>query len=59
MAFLMYNPSQTYFNELVLVSWGGVRLSPLCMLATNWPTVPALDDGEYRTFGGMRIGRGN
>jgi hypothetical protein len=26
------------------VSWGGVRLSPLGTLATNWPTVPARDD---------------
>jgi hypothetical protein len=29
---------------LVLVSWGGVRLSPLGTSATNWPTVPAPDD---------------
>jgi hypothetical protein len=27
-----------------LVSWGGVRLSPLGMSATNWPIVPAPDD---------------
>jgi hypothetical protein len=27
-----------------LVSWGGVRLSPLGMPAANWPTVPAMDD---------------
>jgi hypothetical protein len=27
-----------------LVSWGGVRLSPLGTSATNWPIVPAQDD---------------
>jgi hypothetical protein len=27
-----------------LVSWGGVRLSSLCTLATNWPIIPAPDD---------------
>jgi hypothetical protein len=27
-----------------LVSWGGVRLSPLGTSATNWPIVPALDN---------------
>jgi hypothetical protein len=27
-----------------LVSWGGVRLSPLGTSATNWPIVPVLDD---------------
>jgi hypothetical protein len=27
-----------------LVSWGGVRLSPLGTSATNWPIVPARDD---------------
>jgi hypothetical protein len=27
-----------------LVSWGGVRLSPLGTSATNWPIVPAPDD---------------
>jgi hypothetical protein len=30
--------------KFFLVPWGGVRLSPLGMLATNWPIVPALDD---------------
>jgi hypothetical protein len=29
---------------LFLVSWGGVRLSPLGTSATIWPTVPAPDD---------------
>jgi hypothetical protein len=33
-----------------------VRLSPLGTSATNWPTLPAPDDGAFR---GMRIGRGN
>jgi hypothetical protein len=27
-----------------IVCWGGVRLSPLGMSATNWPVVPAPDD---------------
>jgi hypothetical protein len=29
---------------LFLVSWGGVRLSPLGTSATNWRIVPAPDD---------------
>jgi hypothetical protein len=28
-----------------LVSWGGVRLSSLGTSATDWPIVPAPDDG--------------
>jgi hypothetical protein len=28
----------------VLISWGGVRLSPFGTSAINWPIVPALDD---------------
>jgi hypothetical protein len=28
----------------LLVSWGGLRLSPLGTSATNWPIVPARDD---------------
>jgi hypothetical protein len=31
------------YDRLVLVSWGGVRLSPLGTSATNWPIVPAPD----------------
>jgi hypothetical protein len=27
--------------------WGGVRLSPLCTSATNWPIVPATDDRRW------------
>jgi hypothetical protein len=43
-----------------LVSWVGVRLSPLGTSATNWPIVPAPDDSdEYGAVGGMRVGRGN
>jgi hypothetical protein len=43
-----------------LVSWGGVRLSPLGTSVTNWPIVPAPDDDdECGAVGGMRIGRGN
>jgi hypothetical protein len=43
-----------------LVSWGGVRLSPLGTSATNWPIVPAPDDNNAcGAIGGMRIGRGN
>jgi hypothetical protein len=30
--------------SFLLVSWGGVRLSPLGTSATNWPIVPAPDD---------------
>jgi hypothetical protein len=29
-----------------LVSWCGVRLSPLGTSATNWPIVPAPDDDD-------------
>jgi hypothetical protein len=29
---------------VVLISWGGVRLSPLGTSATNWPIVPAPDE---------------
>jgi hypothetical protein len=42
-----------------LVSWGGVRLSPLGTSATVRPIVPASDDDECGAVGGMRIGRGN
>jgi hypothetical protein len=38
-----------------------VRLSPLGTSDTNWPIVPAPDDGRWWvwTIGGMRIGREN
>jgi hypothetical protein len=47
-----------------LISWGGVRLSPLGTPATIWPIVPAPDDDdddddECGALGGMRFGRGN
>jgi hypothetical protein len=38
------------------MGWGGVRLSPLGTSATNWPIVPAPDDGDCGAVGGMRIG---
>jgi hypothetical protein len=44
-----------------LVSWGGVRLSPLGTFVTNGLLYqPRMtDDDECGTAGGMRIGRGN
>jgi hypothetical protein len=44
-----------------LLSWGGVRLSPFDMSATDWPMYQPLMtyDGECGTVGGTRIGRGN
>jgi hypothetical protein len=30
---------------VLLVSWCGVKLSPLGTAATDWPIVPAPDDG--------------
>jgi hypothetical protein len=46
---------------IFLISWDGVRLSPLGMSATIWPTVAAqmIDDDECGAVGGMRTGRGN
>jgi hypothetical protein len=38
------NTYNIYLKEDFLVSWGGVRLSPLSTSATNWPIVPAPDD---------------
>jgi hypothetical protein len=35
---------EIYFSFFFLVSWGGVRLSPLGTSATDWPNVPAPDD---------------
>jgi hypothetical protein len=35
---------RSQFSFFFLVSWGGVRLSPLSRSATNWPIVPAPDD---------------
>jgi hypothetical protein len=36
--------SVQYICSFCLVSWGGVRLSPLGTSANIWPTVPAADD---------------
>jgi hypothetical protein len=35
------------FLILFSVSWGGVKLSPLSMSATNWPIVPLPDDRRW------------
>jgi hypothetical protein len=43
---------------LFLVSWGGVRLSPLGT-ATNFPIVLAPDDDECGATGEMKIGKRN
>jgi hypothetical protein len=34
-------------KRVVLVSWGGVKLSPLDTSATIWPILPAPDDGWW------------
>jgi hypothetical protein len=45
-------------KQFFLVSWGGVRLSPLGTLTIVWPIVPAQDDDdECGEVGGIRIGR--
>jgi hypothetical protein len=54
---------------MMLVSCGGVRLSPHGTSATLWPIVPTPDDDddddeaddadECGAVGGMRIGKGN
>jgi hypothetical protein len=33
------------YQLLSLVSWGGLRLSPLVTSATIWPVIPSPDDG--------------
>jgi hypothetical protein len=33
-----------FLEETSYVSWGGVRLSPLCTSANVWPILPAPDD---------------
>jgi hypothetical protein len=40
--FIIFN--SPLIRHYIVVSWGGVRLSPLGTSATNWPTVPVLDD---------------
>jgi hypothetical protein len=43
-------------NSFFLVSFGGVRPSPLGTSATVWPLVPASDDDdECEAVGGLRI----
>jgi hypothetical protein len=40
-----YNRTQrALVHFFFLVSWGGMRLSPLCTSATNWPIVPGQND---------------
>jgi hypothetical protein len=52
-ALFMYHPTlcntdtEGVVKYLFLVSWGGVRLSPLGTSATNWPIVPAPDDRRW------------
>jgi hypothetical protein len=49
-------------EDFFLVSWGGVRLSPLGTSATVWPLELSLRmkyDDKYWAVGGMRIGTGN
>jgi hypothetical protein len=38
-------PRQIFFD--VMISWGGVRLSPLGKPASIWPILPAPDDGYW------------
>jgi hypothetical protein len=44
---------------LIFFSSHWMRLSPLGIAATLWPIIPAPDDDDDGTIGGMRIGRGN
>jgi hypothetical protein len=55
---LLFDPEDGY-DIYILVSWGGVRLSPLGTSATNWPIAPAPDDDECGAVGGMRLDRGS
>jgi hypothetical protein len=41
---------------IIIISWGGVRLSQLGTSATIWHIEP---DDDCGAVGGMRIGRGN
>jgi hypothetical protein len=50
----------THPNFFFLVSWGGVRLSPLGTSVTvGLLYQPRMIDDDYGAVGGMRIGRGN
>jgi hypothetical protein len=44
MSYSVITTFSDYNFTLFLISWGGVRLSPLGTSATNWPIVPAPDD---------------
>jgi hypothetical protein len=48
-------------QNFLFISWCGVRLSPLGILATFEPTAPASDDDDdgFEAGDGMRIGRRN
>jgi hypothetical protein len=46
-------------NFFFLVSWGGVRLSPLGMSALVYQPRMIDDGDECGAIGGMRIGKGN
>jgi hypothetical protein len=42
---VVYTPVELISREyFFIVSWGGVKLSPLGSSVTIWPIVPALDD---------------
>jgi hypothetical protein len=55
--------SVSWFLSFILVSWGGVRLSPLSVQLVRRPLIGLLYQprmvAEYVAFGGMRTGRGN
>jgi hypothetical protein len=52
---------QSVFKNVSLIGilGSGVQLGPLGSTATNRPIVPALDDYDDGTIGGMMISRGN
>jgi hypothetical protein len=59
-------PAELILFDAFIISWGGVRMSPLGTSATNWSVVTAPDnndddddDDKCGAFGAMRIGRGN
>jgi hypothetical protein len=47
------------FRVLVLLSSGGVRMSPLGTSAIIWAIVPSPGDDKCGAVGGMRNGRGD
>jgi hypothetical protein len=42
----LHSDRTSTFSLVILVSWGGVRLSPLGTSATNWTIMPAPDDND-------------